>query len=424
MSSTSGGIRIVDLPDIGAVTEDSSLVGEHAGSGRFTAPALRDYVVTTGGGPFLPLAGGNLTGNLTTSAPADITAGRDMFVTASLHVGPHGGWEWSFAADPDTGSKVQTYQTFWADRWDAPTGKRSWNGPIDAVQTELMGLSGTGELTTRVSVTTPYIHSTGDILVDGTMTADTINAPGGTFTGDTIAVTGNISCQELSVAGSIHANLNLLCDVVYINRLQIGAEYVLATDASSNRYITFQSNWQLVWAQATGNLSYYRYDGVMLYQSIGWTGDFGITGNNAFKPGGGSWAAPSDSRIKTVTGDYTRGLAEIKALAPKRFTYRGNDTTEQPDAATAAPYKTSPHYMAAAANTEFAGLVAQDLEAVMPEMVSKSGGYIDGVATNDIMTVDRSSLDLALVNAIKELEARLAALEAVGMAAQRAPVLD
>jgi endosialidase-like protein len=46
MSVTTGtfpGVRIVDMPDLGAVTDASSVVGEHAGSGRFLATALRGY---------------------------------------------------------------------------------------------------------------------------------------------------------------------------------------------------------------------------------------------------------------------------------------------------------------------------------------------------------------------------------------------
>ena len=38
-----GGIRIVDMPDLGGVDDTSSMVGERAGSGRFAATALRDY---------------------------------------------------------------------------------------------------------------------------------------------------------------------------------------------------------------------------------------------------------------------------------------------------------------------------------------------------------------------------------------------
>jgi hypothetical protein len=47
MSITTGtfpGVRIVDMPDLGAVTDSSSVVGERAGSGRFTAKALRTYI--------------------------------------------------------------------------------------------------------------------------------------------------------------------------------------------------------------------------------------------------------------------------------------------------------------------------------------------------------------------------------------------
>ena len=46
MSVTTGtfpGVRIVDMPDLGAVTDTSSMVGERAGSGRFAATALRAY---------------------------------------------------------------------------------------------------------------------------------------------------------------------------------------------------------------------------------------------------------------------------------------------------------------------------------------------------------------------------------------------
>jgi hypothetical protein len=46
MSITTGtfpGVRIVDMPDLGAVNDTSSVVGERAGSGRFNAPALKTY---------------------------------------------------------------------------------------------------------------------------------------------------------------------------------------------------------------------------------------------------------------------------------------------------------------------------------------------------------------------------------------------
>jgi len=38
------GVRIVDMPDLGAIDDNGSLVGEQNGSGRFRAAAIRSYV--------------------------------------------------------------------------------------------------------------------------------------------------------------------------------------------------------------------------------------------------------------------------------------------------------------------------------------------------------------------------------------------
>jgi hypothetical protein len=47
MTTTYTGVRITDMPDLGAVTDTSSVVGERAGSGRFNALALRDYMAAS-----------------------------------------------------------------------------------------------------------------------------------------------------------------------------------------------------------------------------------------------------------------------------------------------------------------------------------------------------------------------------------------
>ena len=58
MTTSYIGVRIADMPDLGLVTDNSSFVGEHAGSGRFSALALRDYTIAGisggGGGTGLP----------------------------------------------------------------------------------------------------------------------------------------------------------------------------------------------------------------------------------------------------------------------------------------------------------------------------------------------------------------------------------
>lgn len=131
----------------------------------------------------------------------------------------------------------------------------------------------------------------------------------------------------------------------------------------------------------------------------------------AFKPGGGPWSAVSDERVKTVLGSYVGGLAEIQGLEPVRYSFKGNETDAAPQSSESAPYPSSPHYAAANEQREFIGLVAQPTERVMPELVKKVLGFIDGVEVNDLRQIDTTPLIFALVNAVKELAARVEQLE-------------
>jgi hypothetical protein len=133
------------------------------------------------------------------------------------------------------------------------------------------------------------------------------------------------------------------------------------------------------------------------------SGNMQISGGTAYKTGGGSWAASSDARVKTVIGEYSKGLAAIQKLKPIICKYKGNDTFDEPEAGSTAPYSDSPHYNAATAGTEFVSLVAQDCEDIMPEMVDSRTGYIDGEPASDIRTLDTTPLTFAMVNALKEL---------------------
>jgi len=158
------------------------------------------------------------------------------------------------------------------------------------------------------------------------------------------------------------------------------------------------------------------------------TGVASFYNTSVYKPGGGQFTDSSDRRIKNIVGEYKGGLKEIIGLYPLRFTYRGNDTDVDPvepiqtpsskegepdkiEADDVAPYKRSGHYGPAIAAQEFIGLAAQDVEPVLPECVSHRSAYIDGKPVDDLRSIDASPLIYALINAVKELEARVRVLE-------------
>ena len=97
----------------------------------------------------------------------------------------------------------------------------------------------------------------------------------------------------------------------------------------------------------------------------------------------GVFSVTSDLRAKNPIGKFTKGLAEIVALADHSEIYSFKSDEK---------------------NTPRAGWYAQDVEPLIPEAVFHDGA--DGMAS-----LDERPIVVALVNAVKELSARLAALE-------------
>jgi len=131
-------------------------------------------------------------------------------------------------------------------------------------------------------------------------------------------------------------------------------------------------------------------------------GNLTIAGGTAIKVGGGSWVAPSDPILKRDVAEYKSGLAEVLALQPIEYRYNGKGGL--PDD-----------------GRSYVGLDARATEPVMPELVGSMMVALDpargeepsvAVPDTEVKTVDASALVYALVNACKELAARVAALEA------------
>ena len=133
-------------------------------------------------------------------------------------------------------------------------------------------------------------------------------------------------------------------------------------------------------------------------------GNYIISGAG-FQPGGGLWGASgSDLRLKTVVGPYPHGLAELLEMLPKLYTYKGNANAVNADGSMGAPLFPD-------TNKQYIGLIAQDCEPYMPELVTTTTMYVDGVLQTDVRQLDATGVIYALVNAVATLDARLKALE-------------
>ena len=109
--------------------------------------------------------------------------------------------------------------------------------------------------------------------------------------------------------------------------------------------------------------------------------------------GGTSWTNSSDERLKNITGEIQDGLSKVCTLRASQFTWKG-DVTAKPQV----------------------GLIAQDVQAVLPEIVTSS--VVSKDDPTEYLGISYTEVIPLLVAAIKELKteldaatARIAALE-------------
>jgi Chaperone of endosialidase len=375
-----------------------------------TSIATTAFVVTKAGN-YLPLAGGTLTGNLTISSAGALVV---QSVTAS--------------SSPTTGALT------------IPNGGLGVGGAINAggglvgASLTLPSANAAIELGAFGTSNTPFIDfhsSTTSNDYDVRLIASGGTSANGhgqlNINSDVVSLTGTTPSSSpttgaLTVAGG--AGINEHLSVNSGITVEYGAAYNLIMNGPT-------SSWGLAASGSSQELfinqlvapaaTIVKFSASVASSSpttgaLTVAGGLGVSGSiyvgvGGFKPAGGPWSDSSDVRIKTVVSDYEHGLAEVLALTPKRYTYKGNDTTD-PTTASKLPYEDSPHYSVAIAGTEYIGLIAQEVEGVMPEMVTLATGYIDGKnKVNDLRTLDTGALIYALINSIKELHARVQALE-------------
>jgi len=115
-----------------------------------------------------------------------------------------------------------------------------------------------------------------------------------------------------------------------------------------------------------------------------------------------AWDTTSDRRLKKNIVDSSKGLTEINQLRVANFQYRTEDEIDMSEF----PLAEGPHQVVLRKGDEkvYTGVIAQEIETVLPECIKVSEKGAKTVSTDPIMW--------ALVNAVKELSAKVAALEA------------
>jgi trimeric autotransporter adhesin len=106
---------------------------------------------------------------------------------------------------------------------------------------------------------------------------------------------------------------------------------------------------------------------------------------SADKPGGGSWGTYSDGRLKNVNGSFNAGLSQVLQLNPVRYRYKADNALGIRD------------------SDEHIGVVAQDVQRVIPEAVTEnSKGYL---------LVNNDPIIWSMLNAIKEQQEEIRVLK-------------
>lgn len=285
--------------------------------------------------------------------------------------------------------------------------------------------TGSGALVfgTSPTIATPTITTSAVIpLINGGTTASstlTLQSTSGAGTSDAILfkTASQSERMRISSAGDVGINTSNPSGLASVAKLVIvGADNTASTLAESSTKAAFAiqprsgSGWVLNAGIGTGDSPYLQVStpggaasNVLCLNPFGSNVGIGtlspsyqlqLSTDSAAKPSTNTWTIASDSRLKTVKGEYQKGLAEICQVRPVRYEYNGKagfiaDSKEQ------------------------ISILAQELMQVFPECVGTYKGKLeeDGPEV-DIYNYNGHAITFALINAIKELKAEIDILKA------------
>jgi predicted acyltransferase (DUF342 family) len=273
------------------------------------------------------------------------------------------------------------------------TTTASFGGSVDiyGLLTLHDGLSFSGSLSTG-----------GDITAGGCLIGNCLEVNNGgpsTLTGG-LHLSGTAQLDsDLLVSGNstINGDLGINANAVIAGDLEVDTNQVIRGDLEADGTLVKFPN-GLMQALGVESLADMKCDEDFEWVRTAFStaGILELQGGFGYQPGGGMWLdINSDERTKKDIVDFDKGLAEVMRMRPVR--YRFNGTAGMKDD-----------------GRVYCGMIAQEVEPVMPEMVAPKPPYSKAVSDDmpsDLKTLNTTPLFYALVNAVKELATRVQTLE-------------
>jgi trimeric autotransporter adhesin len=161
--------------------------------------------------------------------------------------------------------------------------------------------------------------------------------------------------------------------------VESGDQYIIGLNGSNTRGLLYDAG------DTSIGVGFLSGNGVVFVGSAT-SGTATFSSSNVYKPTGTTFLNPSDQRLKENITNYTKGLAAVNMLRPVNFTFKGELGVQTN-------------------NKNCVGFIAQDVAATDLSTMVSTGA--DGYYRLDV-----SELTFTLVNAVKELSAKVTALEA------------